>query len=307
VSRPRGGHGPRPLATAALIHIALLLALSCASGPAAREIALEWYELGNGYFDKGDWMRAGQAYSRALKLDATLVGASYNFARSLAEAGDYQGALILLDKLADADPANVRILSARAYVIYRNGDPAAALEAYVALLALDPYAPDALYNASLLRATAGDKEAAASDLARLVLAKPDDDQSLLLLARLEDELGKNAEAIVHYERLIALGKGGGAAQESLGLLYSRERRFAEAMKLLVQATQADEKLPKSWFELARLRLSVAEDGPGGMEALKKALDMGFADKDKAAALLAEPVLDQREAVLALLLEKGLVE
>ena len=146
--------------------LAILLALSlaaCASRPSAARaaVAREWYDLGNAWLDKSDWKKAGQAYSRALALDPSLSGASFNLARALTEAGDYATALRFLGTLAARDPGNVRVIAARAYALYKKGDAAAALAAYREALALDPYAADAVYNAALLELAAGDAATAA--------------------------------------------------------------------------------------------------------------------------------------------------
>ncbi len=297
-------------AVPASILAALILALalsSCQGGaPLRREVALEWYELGNSWFDKSDWKKAGSAYSRAIALDPSLSAASYNHARALSEAGDYPAAIAILEKLDERDPGNVRVLAALAYALYRSGDPEAALAAYERVLSLDPYAADAIYNAALLRAEAGDKQAAVEALAPLVASKPEDTAAMLLLGRLQAELGLREDAIATLEKARELGKADTAALERLGLLYEQARRFSEAMDTLDAATKSDAKLAKAWFSLARIRLSVAEDGSKGIEALKKALDAGFSDREAAAALIAEPVLAEREAAAKLLADKGLL-
>ncbi len=303
---------PADRARAAILAVALATALalgallsSCASaGPSPA--AQEWYDLGNAWLDKGDWKRAGQAYSRALALEPSFAGASFNLARALAEAGDYDGSLSALGALAKRDPGNVRIIAARAYALYKKGDFVAALAAYREALALDPFAPDAVYNAALLELAAGDAAGAASDLERLTQAKGDDGQAFLLLGRARDKLG-DAEALAAYERANALGKADAAAMERMGALYGDAKRYPEAMDALDAAVKADPKLASAWFSLARLRLVVAADSDKGLAALKGALDAGFSDKEAAAALLAEPDLVEREKVIELLKSKSLEE
>jgi tetratricopeptide (TPR) repeat protein len=185
---------PGSPAIAAFLAAALALATaSCASAPAVN-IAREWYELGNAWLDKGEWKRAGEAYSHAIALDPSFSGASFNLARALAEAGDYDGSLRIIADLAKRDPKNIRVLSIRAYALYKKGDAAAALKAYRAVLDLDPYSPDAVFNAALLELASGDASAAAIDLDRLTQAKPDDGQAFLLLARAYDAAGKSGES-----------------------------------------------------------------------------------------------------------------
>ncbi|MDP3179713.1 MAG: tetratricopeptide repeat protein [Spirochaetaceae bacterium] len=301
---------------------ALALALgACASAPSP--LAAEWYDLGNAWLDKGDYKRAGEAYRRALGFDQSLAGASFNWARALAEAGDFAGSLEILDKLAKSDPENARILTARAWVLYKAGRAADALEAYQALIALDPYSPDAIFNAAVLKLAAGDASGAAKDLEVLVKAKPEESKAVLLLGRAYDDALASATndaeraafaagALAAFEKARALGKADAAALERIGLAYAdqayaNKRSYLEAIAVLDEAALADPKRAEAWFALARIRLTAAEDGTGGLEALRKALEAGFADKEKISKLLEIPALLEREKAYALLKDKGLAE
>jgi Putative Zn-dependent protease, contains TPR repeats len=264
------------------------------------EAAQEWYDIGNAWLDKGEWEKAGKAYSRALAKYPRFAGASFNLARALAAGGDYQASLRVLNELALRDPKNARVIAARAYDLYKLDKPKEALEAYRAALELDPYAPDAVYNASLLELAAGDAQSAASDLDRLTSAKPEDGQAFLLLGRARDKTGDAKAALAAYEKAVELGKADADAEERLGALYEADRRFSDAMDALAAATKADPKRASAWFSLARLRLVVASDGAGGLSALRSAMDCGFYDEVAAQALLDEPNLVEREKVFALL-------
>ena len=114
MSPPRS-RGSLVVATACAILLAGLapaLTMGCAS-TRPRPIAQEWFDLGNAWLEKGDWKKAGQAYSRALALDPSFAGASYNLARALTESGDYDQALRALDALAKRDPGNIRMTRPR--------------------------------------------------------------------------------------------------------------------------------------------------------------------------------------------------
>jgi tetratricopeptide (TPR) repeat protein len=291
---------------AIVLAAALVLVAGCASTPNSA-MAREWYDLGVSWQDKGDWKKAGEAYSRALSLDPSLAAASYNLARALAESGDYDGSLKALDGLVKKDPKNVRVLSARAYSLHRKGDDKAALEAYRAVVELDPYAPDAVYNAALLELAAGDAASAASDLDRLTKARPEDGAAFALLGKALDRPGSTDGALDAYEKARALNKADAAALERIGALREGRKEYSEAMDAYAAASKADAKLASAWFALARLKLTIAGDGEGGLAALKSALEAGFADKDKAKALLDEPNLAEIEKATELLKSKGLTE
>ncbi len=306
----------------ALVALALTLG-GCATAPAhkaahkaAREAALEWYAIGNAWSDAGNWSRAGAAYAQALKLDPRLSAASYNMIRALAESGAYDEAIAAANRLLAEDPANVRVLAAKGYTLYRAGRPADALAVYEELSRISPYAPDVTYNVALARSALGDLAGAVAALEGLVAARPEDMGALALYARVLAELGRRDEAFGAYEKLVSLGSADASTHERFGLLYVEAREFAKAMTALEKAVAIEPRASESrvsaarraraWFALARLRLAEAEDGKGGLEALSKALEAGFADREAAAALLALPVLAEREAVAQALRAKGLV-
>ena len=241
-------------------------------------MAQQWYDLGNAWLDKGDWKKAGEAYSRALALNPSFAGASFNLARALVEAGDYDGALKILAVLAKRDPGNVRIIAARAYALYKKGDAAKALAAYREALKLDPYAPDAVYNAALLELASGDAASApsptSSDLTDgqerrrpgLPPPRPGAGQAG------PDRRGRAArgpappssrafdrvQALAAYEKAKTLGKADADGLERMARALRRRDRYSEQMDALEARVKADPKRGADWFALARLRLVVAE-------------------------------------------------
>ena len=281
-----------------------LAAAGCASQPPA--LAQEWYDIGNVWFDKKDWKKAADAYSKALGIDGDFPGAAFNLARALASAGDYEGSLRRLDALARADPGNVRVTSARAYALYKLGFPQAALTAYRDVLARDPYAPDAVYNVAILELATGDASAAAAHFEQLSLNAPDDKQILLYLGKARDARGDEEGALEAFERAEVLGASDAGTLERMGQIYEAGRRFKNAMDSYEAAVKAEPGRAGAWFALARLRLSVASDSERGIEALDSALAAGFSDKKAAAELMDEPDLVAREKAHDLLKAKGLV-
>lgn len=179
-------------ALAACLALGLAGPLASCASTAPSPIAREWFDLGNAWLEKGDWKRAGQAFSRALALDPNYAGASYNLTRAFIESGDYDRALQALDTLEKRDPGNVKILALRAYSLYKKGDAKAALDVYRKLLKLDEFSADAVYNAALLELASGNADAAIADLQRLTSAKPDDGQAFLLLGRSIDRRAADA-------------------------------------------------------------------------------------------------------------------
>ncbi len=315
-----GAYGKSPLtgmsraigiAQALVLTAALLAGLSsCATSPARKALAVEWYGVGNAWLQAGKFAEAGKAYDRALSLDPGLVAASYNAAHALVEAGSYDRALAIAKGLLSGDPKNVRYISLEAWAYWKAGRMAEAAAAYEAAYALDPWAEDVVYNSSLLlleSAGPGDVDKAVERLGLLVKARPDSKADLSLYARALVAAGRDEEAIAALEDLRSMDGASAVDLDSLAALYEKRGEAATALDVYAAAAKKDPNSAPSWFELARLKLTLASDGPGGLEALGKALAAGYADKTAAADLLASPTLVSREAVAKALVAAGLVE
>jgi tetratricopeptide (TPR) repeat protein len=293
--------------TAGALCALFIITTGCAIQPPNRDLALEWYGVGNAWLAAGKYAEAGKAYDRAISLDPKLVAASYNAARALVEAGSYDRGIGIAQVLAASEKDNVRYISLEAYAFWKAGRKEEAAAAWEKAWALDPWAPDVIFNSSLLLLDAGNPAAALERLAPLVTAKPDDEGVVALNARALTEAGREAEAILAWEDLRALGKIDAASLEKLGLLYEKAGEFAKGMEALAAAVEKEPKRGSAWFALARIRLSRADDAKAGLEALGKALEAGFSDRDAALALATLPGLVDRPAVVKALVGKGLVE
>jgi tetratricopeptide (TPR) repeat protein len=109
-------------------------------------------------------------------------------------------------------------------------------------------------------------------LGRYVQKKPDDIEGRYLLAQALESQGAYGRAIAAYDGI--LGR--------------------------------DQKQAGAWFGKARLLLTVVEDPEAGLGDLRRALALGFADKESARALLASEGLKEAGSVQSVLAEAGLI-
>ncbi len=317
---------------AAAAALAALLS-SCATAQAPR-IALEYYEIGNAWLAMEKWDKAGAAYEKPLAHDRSLVAASYNLARALAEAGAYPRALEVLERLRSDDPDNVRLIAFRAYVLHKSGDDEAALAAYRRAAELNPRDAGTLRNLAQLLERAGRDGEALVILRELYAVNPADDGVLRRLALLEARRvsgirgsGESAASGEASAPAISSTASASAEEDALTLLSAylarkpgdrevlraraelRETRelFARAQEDWAALAQADPADGEAWFRLARIRLVVAGDREAGIEALRKALDAKFSDSKAAAALLAALPEAERAKPAELLKAAGLLE
>ncbi len=294
--------------------VALVLALalasmagltSCATDQSQRQ-ATAWTDIGNAWAELGRWDKAGDAWSRAIAIDAGQAVAGYNLARALAEAGKYDESIATADRYLASDPDNAAVLSIKAFALHKAGRDEEAIRVYRRVVVLNGGDAASQYNLAVLLESSGQTDEALAAYDAVLAARPDDADASFRKGMLLAAQGKAPEAIPLIERYVAAHDGSLAAHRALASAYERAGRFADAIEHYTLITGRDATDAAAWFSLARLRLTVAADVKGGLEALKSALQHGFADKEAAAQLVSAPGLVAADEVRAALGTAGLL-
>lgn len=272
-----------------------LASLSCATDQGRRQ-ALGWTELGNAWAELGRWDKAGDAWSRAMALDPGQGVASYNLSRALAEAGKYDESIAKSDEYLATDPDNAAVLTVKAYALYKSGRDAEALALYERVVALNGADSASVFNLAVLLEAAG-RTAEAKDRYDAILAlKPEDATASFRKGLLLAAGGEAEAAIPLLERYLAANTDSSEGRRALALAQVRAGLYMDAMESYAAIVEKAPEDAGSWFALARLRLTVAEDGQGGLDALGTALEKGFKDQALATELLADPALTASDDV-----------
>jgi tetratricopeptide (TPR) repeat protein len=262
----------------------VLVFCSCATSVAPRDLALEYYNIGNAYYDLKKYDKAADYYNRALSFDRTLAASKYNLAVTWVESGQAEKALPLFMALLDADPKNVKLISALAYALSRTGESEQALRLYESVLDLAPYDTTVLYNYAILLRDSGDLEKARELFAKVVAASVDDLDALLKLSGVEVSLELYAPAIGHLESYRLKKPDSSEALRLLATAYEKTQYYQKA----IDACDAELKLnPRDGavlFMKARMLLTAVADEKAGLEALDGAFAAGFSDEKQISAL-----------------------
>jgi tetratricopeptide (TPR) repeat protein len=278
----------------------------CATDTRGSEIALEYYTLGNEYLDLGRLDAAARAYQSALRLDPSLARADFNRAIAYVRLDRAAEAATILERLAAEDPGNVTVLLAAGWALHEAGRDADALARYDAAAAIAPENQEALYNGGLLLWEAGRLREAADRFVRLLAIVPDDPDALYNLGSLELALDDPVAAADHLGRYVERAPSDADGLLLLANAWERQRLFSRALEAYDRIIAADPASARAWFGRARLLLTVVEDPERGLADLRRALDAGFADKEAAAALVANESLLSRAEVEQALSGRGLL-
>lgn len=301
----------RHLALLPLVALPAALALAsllggCASDPRVREIAAEYYNIGNAFFELGQYEKAIDAYRSALRFDPSLVKGDYNLALTYARMKRLPEAEQLLKKLLADDPANVTVMSTLAWAYHLAGRDEEAVSQYDAVLAIAPENADAWYNSALILWKLEKKQEALERLRKLLAIAPEDAEGLFGAGSLLLSMDDAAGAEEYLGRFVQKKPDDIDARYLLADSLERQRKLSRVLEEYDRILERDAKQANAWFGKARLLLTVIEDPDSGLAALRKSLDLGFKDREAAALLLASPELLERQAVEAALKERDML-
>jgi tetratricopeptide (TPR) repeat protein len=284
---------------------ALVLLGGCASDPRIREIAAEYYNIGNAFFELGRYEKAIDAYRSALRFDPRLAKADFNLALTFARMKMLPEAEQVLKKLLADDPANASLMVTLAWAYHLAGKDAEALSQYDAALAIAPENADAWYNSALILWKLERRQEALERFQRLLAVAPDDSEGLFGAGSLLLSMDDPAAAEEYLGRCVQKKPEDLDARYLLADSLERQRKLSRVLEEYDRILERDARQANAWFGKARLLLTAIEDPDNGMVALRKSLELGFRDGEAAGLLLASPGLLEREAVEAALKERGL--
>lgn len=300
----------RRFSAAELLLLLVLIGLlaGCQSYVRRVDLAEEYFNLANAFYDLEEYERAAEYYREALALDPDLAPATFNLARAYIEAGAYADAIPVLEELRAEDPANVLVIESLAYAYSEQERYEDAARLYDDVLSESPFRLSALYSGALVHVRLENIGRARELLERAWEAKPDDVDVLFHYGRVLhlDGEGETAASILS-EYVDEAPAGQSDRLLTVARIYADERYFARALAVYEQLLAREPDNARALFGEAELQLTAVEEPLAGIESLTAALEAGFDNEERAAGLLEQENLLSRTRVTSLLVEYGLVE
>jgi tetratricopeptide (TPR) repeat protein len=267
---------------------------------------LEYYNLGNAYYDLADYDKSILYYQKAISIDSENKKAHFNLAMTYIAAGRAPEAQAVLEQLLTQDPKNQNLLEALAFAHYAQGDNLKAIEIYDQILEATPANNKVRYNLGMLLWKAGREEDALNAFSTILEDDPDDMEALYNRGELLLELGRIEEAVRVFEAYLQSRPDSADAYMLLADSYRIQERYDKALEAYAQALAYDKKRVEAWFSSAVIQLTKIEDPDRGLTALSQAIEGGFEDREAIGQLLADPELLERDRVRTLLQQNGLL-
>lgn len=167
---------------------------------------LKYIELADDAVAKKDWNRAEELLRAAMESEPSNpqnVMLLSNIGMFQFYRGEDSLALHTLSEARAIAPAATVILANRAKVLKHMGRVEDALKDYNKLLEMDSTNYNGYFDRGYMLLQRGDSAGATADFARLEQLRPDDPNTLLVLAVMNSNFGRHQEAVGYYTRLLA--------------------------------------------------------------------------------------------------------
>jgi tetratricopeptide (TPR) repeat protein len=298
-----------------LILLCFILFFSCASRAALkRELAVEYYNLGNYYYENNNITEAVKLFKKAVSFNPELVKANYNLTLVMIMEGEADEANEILSNLLAEEPENVSLLQLLGYSYYIEEKNEDALNIFNEILEIQPEDLNAVYNKGIVLWKMG-KTDQAIECFNLILDLTDDSNinnlygdSLYALGEIMISAESWQEAADYLNRYLEINETDEESNaEALFFLveaFKNLERFDKVVDSYNLIIESDEENVEAWIGKAEVLLTKIEFPVKGLEALTKAIELGFNDPERLRTLIDDPELTEKESVEKLLMDNN---
>jgi len=202
------------------------------------------YLRGRALEERGLLEQAAESFGRATALDRGFADAYNDLGEVLLRLGRTDAAIASCQRALELRPRFAAALGNLANADRARGALAAAIAGYRRVIALEPRLAEAHRNLGSALLEAGEPEAAIISLQKAVELRPEFARALTQLAGALSAAGRAAEAIPHYERLLARERRAESLDEYATLLagIGRYAISASCYRELLERTPRDARL-----------------------------------------------------------------
>jgi tetratricopeptide (TPR) repeat protein len=201
--------------------------------------------VGNIYFMKGELNKASRLFEEAHRLYPNYKLYQLNLAKVKAESGEWEAALVILDKILSKDPMHRQVLSLKSQILLKQKRVEEAVDNFLILFRLNPNDPFVMWNIGIGYRLIENLDRAEWFLKAANRIDPNDISILFWLIETNLKTEDKIEANRYLEKLNALGPMASLLSE-INKLNDENLMPLASRKMLLQKIAANlkEKLQK---------------------------------------------------------------
>jgi len=196
--------------------------------------------LGGVLAQLGDVKGAERALARASARGEGGAAVKYNQAVMKSKAGDYRGAIPLLEQVVKEDPSRKDAYRALALAYRKTKNYRKAASVSQKLVDTFGPTPGDLYQLAYAQAKSGNYADAADNYETVTLLEPENFNAFYGLGRALVKLGRNDDAIKAFSRAVELQPENEIAVFNLAFVYQKASKYSEAIDVYLEASDLKE-------------------------------------------------------------------
>lgn len=292
----------------------IFILFSCVSSYSTADLSIEYYNIGNAYYELEDFEKAEKFYLKSLSLDSDFTKSRYNLIEVYMRLRKYSLAKESIKHLSGEDRDNLKVKKSLAYLYYLEGSLDKSLEVYLDIYASGDISVDLRVSIVKLYYQLEKLDESLTYLEGLVSDdyyknNLEDKLSIYYLAgMIYQELGDLDSALIYFEERLGLGDDDLALNKRLYDIYKEILDFEKQKDVLENLIELDEdNIGEHYFELAYIYIANDNNYSDGYKYLKLAIENDFQGEDRANDLLKTPNLNGDEKIRQLFIDEGIIK
>jgi len=290
------------------VNLSFILLFSCVSNKEEIDIVLEYYNIGNAFYELDQFDKAEDYYLRVLKIDPDFHKARNNLVYIYVKKLQFDLAKENIQYLKNSDSENIVVKKLDAYVKYKEGNLKDSLNLYLEIYNGGDKSKSVAISIVKLYYQLNEFTKGLSLIETLIFDS--EDSNLFFIAALLAEGAGNIEkAITYYENAIISGNKEEDIFTNLLALYKESKDYinqVRVLELIIKDFSGELKY-NSLFLLSKIYFLENNDFSKGYSYLDKAITEGFNNKEEAEDLLKQPDLIEVDKIRQLFKENRILD
>ncbi len=199
--------------------------------------SIYYYNMGNSYYNKGEYDRAIEAYQQAIKLNPKDNMAYNNMGINYDKKGDYDRAIEAYQQAIKLNPKDDSAYYNMGNSYAKKGEYDRAIEAYQQAIKLNPEYDNIYNNIGLCYYRKGDSHKSIELFEQAIKLNPKNDMAYYNMGIIYRNKGNHNKAIEAYQQIIKLNHKEDSAYYGMGISYANKGNYDKAIKLFKKAKE----------------------------------------------------------------------
>ncbi len=232
----------------------------------------DYRRQGDQYCDSGEYGRAVECFSEAIKRQPDTVTFYNDRGYAYAMLGQYEKALADYDKAIELRPDNAEVYNNRGCTYDNLSQYEKALADYDKAIELRQNYAEAYNNRGFTHNNLGQYEKALADYDKAIELEPDDAEFYNNRGYTYDALGQHEKALADFDKAIKINPNYANPYKHAGMVWAKLKDSEKAIQLLTKAIELNPKYKDAYLGRADVYRSIGEEEKAAAdEAIAKSL------------------------------------